>query len=164
MEFQRHSQPFECLGVQLSRPVDSLGEKKYAILRNVRAYADGTIHPRRGLSQPSAFMESPVHSIKRFYDSFTNTEDEITGGGTKLYMGGVQVDTGYSGNPLSFVPHRPSSTPEAYVYIADSLKLRKVVHLLTCRLVQLSQPPLIQLLKILRVYLMDGYREVLRGL
>jgi hypothetical protein len=126
MEFQRHSQPFECLGVQLSRPVDSLGEKKYAILRNVRAYADGTIHPRRGLSQPSAFMESPVHSIKRFYDSFTNTEDEITGGGTKLYMGGVQVDTGYSGNPLSFVPHRPSSTPEAYVYIADSLKLRKV--------------------------------------
>src|SRR5688572_18946301 len=126
MDFRRETYKFECSGVQLTRPVDALGEKKFAILRNVRAYIDGTIRQRLGLSQPSPTLEAPVHSIKRFYDSSTNTEDEIQGGGTKLYMGGVEIDSGYSGDPLSFVPHRPANTPEAYVYIADSLKMRKL--------------------------------------
>lgn len=89
MEFQRHKQKFDSLGVQLTRAEDALGEKKYAILRNVRSYVDGTLHPRLGLSQPSPFMATPVHSVKRFYDSFTNTEAELVGAGTSLYRNGV---------------------------------------------------------------------------
>lgn len=126
MEFQRSTQKFESAGVQLTRPEESLGERKYAILKNVRSYVDGTIHPRRGLSQPSALMNTPVHSIRRFYDSFTNTEAELVGGGTSLYRNGVEIDVGYSANPLSFVAHRPTSSPEAYMYVGDMNKLRKV--------------------------------------
>jgi hypothetical protein len=50
--------------------------------------------------------------------------------GNGVYTSGGIVsalrDTGYSGNPLTFVPHQPAQSPEPWVYIADSLRLRKI--------------------------------------
>lgn len=128
MDFKRESKKFVCQGMQLTRPVDSLAEGKYAILRNVRAYLDGTIVPRPGITSSSASFASPAHSIKRYYDRSSGTIDEIVGASDKLYMGNnpVAIDTGYSTSPLSFVPYRPLNSSETYMYLSDINKMRKV--------------------------------------
>jgi len=48
------------------------------------------------------------------------------GAASKLYAGFTQVDTGYSGNPLSLVPFRPNQSVQPWMYVGDSLKMSKV--------------------------------------
>lgn len=127
MEFQRQGQKFSSHGVQVTRPVDLLAEEKFAILRNVRAYIDGTVHPRLGLASPTAAMGvGPVHSIKRYFDAGSLTTAELAGSDTALYFNAASISTGFSGNPLSFVPVRPYSSEETYMCVADSSKMVKV--------------------------------------
>lgn len=127
MEFQRKGQKFSNQGVQLTRPVDLLADAKYAILKNVRSYIDGTIHPRFGLGSPTVAMGTgPVHSIKRYYDSVSGTTAELAGSGTALYFNAASISTGFSGNPLSWAPIRPIDAAENYMYVGDSAKQVKV--------------------------------------
>jgi hypothetical protein len=48
--FERKTERFVCLGMDLTRPIDSLKPGKYAILKNVRIYQDGSIKGRSGLT------------------------------------------------------------------------------------------------------------------
>src|SRR6185295_17287973 len=74
----------------------------------------------------SGTLEAPVHSMKRFYKIPDNAERRIQGGGTKLYFNWGLKDSGYSGNPLSFVPYRPLNSPHTYIYIGDYSKMSKM--------------------------------------
>lgn len=99
-------------------------------LRNMRAYLPQRLSPRGGMLviSATAFDQLNVHSVRRLNDAIQGTAKRIYGAGTKLYVGEgtVAIDTGYSGNPLSLVPFRPDQSPEAWMYVTDSLKTSKV--------------------------------------
>lgn len=95
----------------------------------------GRIDTRSGLALISAAGTDRVHSIKRLNNdipSLAVQNARIVGAGVRLYaqvsLAGALVlkDTGYSGNPLSMLQMRPPNSPEAWCYIADSLKMSKV--------------------------------------
>lgn len=124
-------------GVQISRPVDRLDPSKYLRLVNVRSYIQGLIQQRPGqqrISDP-AIADTPIHSIRRLNVNVPNASQSKTlvcGCGTSLYTSDstfsvlTQKDTGYSGNYLSLIPHRPTQSAESWMYVGDTNKLRKV--------------------------------------
>jgi hypothetical protein len=60
--------------------------------------------------------------------STTFSLDTSVGNGAYTSGGRVSArrDTGYSGNPLSFLPHQPARSPEPWAYVGDSSRLRKI--------------------------------------
>jgi hypothetical protein len=107
----------------------------YPLLKNMRSYVSGRIDPRSGLALISAAGADPVHSIKRLSNdipSLAAQNARVVGAGQSLYvqvsLAGalVNIDTGYSGNPLCLNQMRPPNSPEAWVYVADSNKMSKV--------------------------------------
>ncbi len=133
--FTRSQRRFLCQGINLTHALDNLPVGKYGILQNVRSYVQNEVTARTGLTaQVGAVFDAPLHSIERFDDSTpfaTNPHRYFLGGGTKLYAGtagsGVypQIDTGYSGNPLSFVEATPPQSPQPWLYVADTARIRK---------------------------------------
>ena len=107
----------------------------YPLIKNMRTYVSGRIDARSGLGFISNAGADPIHSIKRLNNDIPSLlvqNSRIVGAGANLY---VQVslagslilkDSGYSGNPLSIFQMRPPNSPEAWAYIADSLKMSKV--------------------------------------
>src|SRR5260370_20339839 len=102
----------------------------YAILRNARLHTQQWIVPRGGLVSVSGapFDQLNVHSAKRLNDSLANLFPRVYGSGTKLYLseGTLAIDTGFSGNPFTMFAFRPEGSPQPWMYVADSNKLRKV--------------------------------------
>ena len=133
--FTRAQRRFDCQGINLVRALDNLPPGKYGVIQNVRSYHQGEITARAGLVvQTGGSFAAPLHSIQRFDDPTpfaTNPHRYFLGGGTKLYAGtagsGVypQIDSGYSGNPLSFVSATPPQSPQPWLYVADPSRIRK---------------------------------------
>jgi hypothetical protein len=133
--FQRQQRRFTCHGLSLTHALDALPEGKYGVLQNVRSYVDDTLTARAGLAlQATGPLTAPIHSIQRFDDPTpfaTVAHRYFLGGGGNLYAGTVgsgvspQIDTGYSGNPLSFVTATPPQSPQPWLYIADTARIRK---------------------------------------
>ena len=99
-------------------------------LRNMRAYLPERLSARAGMAVVNAtpFDQLNIHSIRRLNDPVLGTSKRVYGAGTKLYLseGTAAADTGYSGNPLSLVPFQPAQSPESWMYVADSAKMRKI--------------------------------------
>lgn len=130
--------PLACLGIDLQRPVDRTSPGKWPYIENVVGTVDGTATPRPGLGTSALATapatETPWHSIRTL-------NDPTGGSGVWCRYHGVgdrlcselssAVGTinnllgGFSGNPLSLVPARPTESPQPYMYIADSLLMRK---------------------------------------
>lgn len=135
-EFKRKAIKFDCRGIQISRPVDALDENYYLKLTNVRSFQDGSLRQRGGyVALTSVAADNPVHSIRVLNDDVTGASQAkaaILGIGTKVYTSNAALttltskDSGYSGKFLSFVPHRPNQSPEPWMYIGDSSRLRKI--------------------------------------
>ena len=104
----------------------------YGLLSNLRRYTPERFDPRPGLVRVNslALADLPVHSIRRLNDATVGNFTRVVGAGTSLYAGAAPanpaIDTGYSGNPLSMVPFRPSQSPRPWMYVADSSRMRKV--------------------------------------
>jgi hypothetical protein len=136
MEFQNKSDIFLNKGAQTTRPVDKLGAGKYLRLYNVRSYVEGAIEGRGGQLQViGGLADTPTHSIGYLNSpapSSPQTEALIVGAGTKLYTSNSGLsaltlkDSGYSGRYLSMIPHRPTQSPEPWMYVADGSRMRKV--------------------------------------
>ena len=125
--FQRDTNRFFTLGMDLNRPIDSLKELKHAHLRNVRSYQAGRVESRPGLTLMGT-VSGAVHSIRRLNVLRTNLYTRVIGSGSVLSAGTTsfsQIDSGYSGNPLALVPYRPSQSPDPWMYCMDSLRQRK---------------------------------------
>jgi hypothetical protein len=109
----------------------------YPLLINTRAYIPGRLDSRAGIVVVNSnSMGGLVHSLKRLNDPLPGISADyaiIAGTGSSLWIGIVsvlpsvfnQIDTGYSGAPLGFVTYRPPNSPESWLYISDSLQMRK---------------------------------------
>lgn len=133
MAFQRIQGKLAISGMDLHHPPDALAPDKCSLLLNLQPdILTGALALR---PCPAALATTasglPIHSIVRLNDLVPEAAapfSRFVGSGTKIYSGagGVlsQLDTGYSGNPLSFVPYRPNQSPESSLYTYDSLKQR----------------------------------------
>lgn len=135
---QLGQKPLACLGIDLQRPSDRTTPGKWPHIENVVGTIDGTITPRPGLGT-SALATAPVAETP--WHSIRTLNDPTGGSGVWCRYHGVgdrlcselssAVGTinnllgGFSGNPLSLVPARPAESPQPYMYIADSLLMRK---------------------------------------
>jgi len=139
LRYQRDTKRAYCRGIDLNDPVDSIKEGFYPILENVRAYTDGILQPRQGITQVASSVitsQTPVHSVRRLNNTLNNTFTRVVGVGTKLATGqtsftAVQYnssDVAFSGNPLAMVPWRPSQSPVSWMYVADSSAMYKVTY------------------------------------
>lgn len=131
-DFQRSPQKFVTQGVDLAHPPDLLQPGRYPILKNVRQVQGGVLETRSGmvLQNQTPLDQPTIHSIRRLNDQDASPFwTRIVGAGTKVYSGQgnlSQQDAGYSSDPLSLVQIRPDASPETWMYIADSLRMRKI--------------------------------------
>lgn len=141
MNFSRHSQRFIVRGMQLNKPVDLVdgAAGEYFFLKNLRSYVLGTVQQRPGetVINSTALADLIVHTIRRLNNdlpSAANPFARVVGAGTGLYVGtdystvGQRTAraTGFDGNPLSLVPHRPDQSPEPFMYVGNASKMGKV--------------------------------------
>lgn len=127
-KYQQDTQRFNCLGLDLNRPVDSVKEAKYPLLVNVRSYQAGRIEPRYGLRDTGELPEEDVHSCRRLNDPNTSDWTRVVGAGETLAIGKGpyrKLDEGYSGDPLALVPFRTDQSPTGFMYVADRKRMRK---------------------------------------
>ncbi len=70
------------------------------------------------------------HSVRKLRDPSTTTTTRIWGVDTNLYLGVggslTSIDSGYSGDPLALVPHRPPLSGASWMFVADHSRMRKV--------------------------------------
>src|SRR5665213_3802421 len=133
MAFQRIPGKLAISGMDLHPPPDLLPADKCSLLLNLQPdLLTGALSLR---PCPAALATTvsglPVHSVVRLNDLVPEAAaafSRFVGSGTKLYsgVGGAltPLDTGFSGNPLAFVPYRPAQSPESSLYAYDSLKQR----------------------------------------
>jgi hypothetical protein len=119
-------------GLDLKRALEEINPLKAARLTNLsQVKQEGSLVGRPGLTT-LATAGTNVHSIGRLNDpSPTNpTYQLVVGADTSLYMGTsgalTQVDTGYSGYPLTLAQYHPPISDDTWMYIADSARMRKV--------------------------------------
>lgn len=131
VKYSRDTQLFNCNGIDLNRPVDSVKPSKFPILKNVRSFQAGRIEPRFGLLNIAVGIagQTPLHSSRRLNDSANSTFTRVIGAGTHLGYGQTSftdLDSGYSGDPLALVPWKPDASPTPFMYVADSARMRKI--------------------------------------
>src|SRR5271169_6561784 len=117
---------FACKGISLAHPVDLMPPGLFPILQNVRVTSQGNLDVRQSITAIESTDVGPVHSLRRLNNSVDSTYTRLAGVASKLYSDGNPIDSGYSGNPLSLVPFRPNLSPNPYMYIGDSQRMRKV--------------------------------------
>ena len=117
-------------GMNTVLPPDRMPANKFPYACNVRRYKPSGIVGRALQGAAVETLPAAVHSLRRLNDT---TPDGPVGGyalvagaADKLYVGTTQVDSGYSGNPLSLVAFRPNASPQPWIYVGDSNKMSKV--------------------------------------
>ena len=145
-DWKPDTQRFFSKGINLALPQDALPEGQYPILKNVRSYQQGRFEPRPGTVLVGSGVvvadQSPVHSIRRLQGSST-TWTRVVGTGTHLAVGQSSfsdVDSGYSGDPLSLTPAVPQGSPSPWMYVADRSRMRKVSDAGTLHTIGLAPP------------------------
>lgn len=129
-------QPFESpifrygvLGLNLKDSADALQPGQYRRLTNATHSADGELTARPGLTALTDVIDD-VHSVRRLNDPEDATWTRVWGIGTSIYVGQsgalTEIESGFSGDPLSLVPYRPPLSDESWMFLTDRLKGRKV--------------------------------------
>lgn len=103
---------------------DELKPGSYAYLCNVRKLLGGrlTARPPLGSNLLGSILPNGVTSLVRMNDQYMGAPGYvlISGAAGKLYVVSSQVASGFSGNPLSFLPYDPPNSPQPWCYVADS--------------------------------------------
>src|SRR4030095_1687868 len=103
----------------------------------MRSVVEGTVEPRAGVEAIATTPgETDVHSLARLNDDTPLNAGlpsrRLAGAGPALHPGDVTAptlpatDTGFSGDPLTFVTAQPVGTPQPWVYVADRERQRKL--------------------------------------
>jgi hypothetical protein len=105
-----------------------MGPGETASAVNVRAYTEGGIQIRTGLSLPILTVDSSVNSLVRMNDTTPDGPEDgycliIGTDSGSLFVFPAQPDpvaVGLSGDPMSIVPFRPNTSVQPWGYVADS--------------------------------------------
>jgi hypothetical protein len=102
---------------------DLLKEGQYPYLQNTRKLLGGRISARPPLGDnliPSP-LPSGATSLTRLNDPYAASPYyvRIVGAAGVMYVESTSRATGLSGNPLSFLPYRPSQSPQPWCYVGD---------------------------------------------
>jgi len=116
-------------GLNIKKSLDVLSLTEASRLVNVVPVLGGQLFTRPGQTS-LATAAGTHHSMARLNDPQAATFTRLFGVGTTLQRGQSgalnNIDTGYSGNPLTMIPFRPPLSGQSYMYIADSLRMSKV--------------------------------------
>lgn len=124
-EFQRPTFKFRAKGVNLAHPIDSMPAGTYPRLLNVRVNQQGGLCARPGQigAHPNPGPSSNLHSVRRL--NHDGAYQRFIGAGNTLYRQNASsnptlVQSGLSGNPLTFIPFRPDQSPAPWMYVSDA--------------------------------------------
>lgn len=116
-------------GLNLKDELDVIPPEECSRLTNIDHDQNGAITSRPGMTT-LATAGTKHHSVRRMTLPFTSGVTRAWGIDTSLYMGATgaltQVDTGYSGDPLAFAPHRPPLSGDPWMFVGDRFRMRKV--------------------------------------
>src|SRR5262245_53768948 len=108
--FETQLVPFGMGGVNLTDDLVKILPTQYSRLTNLQHLIDGSMTSRPGQTL-LATGGTEVHSVRRFRDPQAGVATRVYGIDADLYIGNTgaltQIDTGYSGDPLTLTPHRP---------------------------------------------------------
>lgn len=132
MEYQRDKagKPFDFRGMNIMSPPDRMPPGKFPFAQNVRRVVDrgAAARPAQGVALHT--LPSAPHTIRRLNDSTPNGPGlgyvVVIGADGEIFLDAVQVDSGYSGNPVSMLSFRPNASVQPWMYIADLIKMSKV--------------------------------------
>ncbi len=117
-------------GVQLNKPVDRLTPQEASRLSNL-VHTGGALSVRPGMTAQIAGLGGSVNAIRRLSDPQNGLSRVFWGAGSTWYRadsdgGNPQLlESGFSGDPLTFVPIRKPQESGAWMLVADRLKMRK---------------------------------------
>lgn len=124
--------PYGVGGIDLASPLDRITVGRYSRLSNVTMLPNtpGGLTARPGQTS-LATAGTEHHSIARMNDPQVSDYTRLWGIDTSLYLGksgalGAAIDTGYSGDPLTFLPYHPPLSGDPWMFIADRSRMRKV--------------------------------------
>jgi hypothetical protein len=125
VNYTRITRRFGTGGLNLNAAPDAIPENQYGILTNARFNQQGLVQARPPIELSQTVLSGKaIHSIKTFQDSYGT--NDYTGIGAAIYRGNASVDTGYSGNPVTWALYQPQQSVTAYLYVGDSTRLRKI--------------------------------------
>lgn len=132
-------------GLQLSKALDQLSLQELSRMANLfHTGGDLQSRPGQGTTAYAQTGGAAIHSTRRLNDPANNTYTRFVGAGSVVYRGpsGVltQVDTGYSGDPLTFATARPPQSGEPWMVVADRTKMRKFSRTSQARRLGLDAP------------------------
>jgi len=131
-QFQKYQARFATSGLSLNSSVDQIPKNKLGIANNVRPDLSGTLQCRPPIELSDTLGADPVVSLKVLQDEVSGIAPLFAGDTAgKLWLSAppgaaALVDSGYSGNPLSFASYQPLQSLRPYLYVGDSARTRKV--------------------------------------
>jgi len=123
-DFKRVQQRATFRGVNLACQPDQCPQDQLLIGTNVRNVGASLTTRDALAAYQTTGSGLPVHSLKTFSDG--SVTRRYSGAGPSLYQDGSLVDTGFSGNPLSFASYQPSESVRPFLYVADSARYSKL--------------------------------------
>lgn len=110
--------------------VESLDQVDISRLTNLIGLGSiGAYTVREGLTA-LATGGTILHSVRRINAPRTLTFTRVWGADDTLYAGAsgalAAIDSGYSGDPLTLVPYRPPLSADAWMFVGDRTRTRKV--------------------------------------
>lgn len=130
--FQRIPGKFAYRGMNVHAPPDIQPEGRCPFLFNMQPDTQsGALNTRPPIAQLATTTSGlPIHSLIRMNDFVPEASQpfaRFAGIGNGIWYGqtgalSVLDGSGYSGNPLAFVPYRPAQSPESFLYTYDSVK------------------------------------------
>lgn len=127
--FETAIYPFGQGGLNAKDALDAIPVGQFTRLTNMVHAADRALTGRPGLTS-LATAGTEHHSVRRLNDPQAGTSTRIWGIDQKLYRGLsgalTEIDSGYSGDPLYLLPHRPPLSGDPWMFVADRARMRKV--------------------------------------
>jgi hypothetical protein len=126
--FETHTERFGAKSLNLKDSLDAM--EGWARLTNIWHENEGEATPRPGLTRLSTHGAGIVNAVRKLRNPLDSTVTRLYGVGTSLHRGisgaTTPIDSGYSGHPLTLCPHRAQLSEDAWMFVADSNKMRKV--------------------------------------
>jgi hypothetical protein len=116
-------------GLNLIDALDTIDSTQLSRMTNCDHDANGDLTSRPGQSV-LASGGTEHHSVRKLRDPQSGTFTRIWGIDASLRIGATggltTIDTGYSGDPLALLPHRPPLSGDPWMFVGDRGRMRKV--------------------------------------